>query len=195
MDTATTTTQAATRRTRVFRRYVNRKFYDPEGSRYVNLEEIAKAIRSGEDVQVLEVPTRRDLTGSILAWILSGEERRAARTSAQELTELIRRRAAEAACARPPAPVLEEPARAPAPPSAEQIANALLSRGQRLAFAARERLDCALASLDRLDGAARGRVDGAAEVVRGIEQVRDRLARATRRIDELHEELRRLERA
>ena len=34
MDT-TTTTQTATRKTRVFRRYVNRKFYDPEGSRYV----------------------------------------------------------------------------------------------------------------------------------------------------------------
>lgn len=189
MDTTTTPPPAA-RRTRVFRRYVNRKFYDPEGSRYVNLGEIARAIRAGEDVKVLEVPTRRDLTVSILAWILSGEERRAARTSAQELTELIRRREEPTA---PDAPPVEEPRRRAGPATAEEVANVLLSRGQRAAFSARERLAAAQIALERLDEATRARVQGASDVVRGIERIRERLARATRHIVELHERLRALE--
>jgi polyhydroxyalkanoate synthesis repressor PhaR len=186
----TTTIPAAERKTRVIRRYVNRKYYDTENSRYVNLAEIAKAIRSGEDVRVLEVPSRRDLTGSILASILSEEERRSAATSAHELSELIRRRpegpAAEAA------PV-EEPAHPKAPPTPEQVVNVLLSRGQRAAFAARQRLACASLALDHIDLASRGRIERACQVVRGIEQVREHLSRAARRIVELHERLRALE--
>lgn len=176
----------------MFRRYVNRKFYDTQGSRYVNLGEIAEALRSGEDVRVVEVPSRRDLTGSILAWILSSEERRAAaRTSAAELSELLRRRAERAP--EPPPPLAEDPPPAPRAPTAEQLANALLSRGQRAAFAARERLACARTALERLDHATRARVEKASDVVRGIEQVRERLSRAARRIVELHERLRALE--
>ncbi len=191
-DVDPTTPPPAARRTRVFRRYVNRKFYDPEGSRYVNLGEIARAVRAGDDVKVLEVPTRRDLTGSILAWILSGEERQAAGTSAQELTQLIRRREE---LAQAEAPAAEEPRRLPGPPTAEEVANVLLSRGQRAGFSARERLASAQAALERLDEATRARVEGASEVVRGIERVRERLARATRHIVELHERLRSLEEA
>lgn len=186
----TTTTSPAARRVRVFRRYVNRKFYDTEGSRYVNLAEIARAVRAGDDVRVLEVPTRRDLTGSILAWILSGEERRAARTSARELTDLIRRREALAQAEAPPA---EEPRRRRAPATAEDVARVLLSRGQRAAFSARQRLASAQSALERLDLATRARVQRASDVVRGIERVRERLARATRHLVELHERLRALE--
>lgn len=189
----TTTPPAAARPTRVFRRYVNRKLYDTVGSRYVNLGEIARAIRAGEEVKVVEVKTRRDLTGSILAWILSGEERRAASTSAGELSDLIRRRQE-----RPPgpdeAPPVAEPERlAGRAPTAEQVAHALLCRGQRAAFAARGRITRALAALERLDAGTRRRVGEVCEVVRGIEQVRERLARATRRIVELDERLRALE--
>jgi hypothetical protein len=189
----TTTRPAAARRTRIFRRYVNRKFYDTQGSRYVNLGEIARAIRAGEDVRVLEVPTRRDLTGSILAWILSDEERRAARTSAQELSDLIRRRAE---CSQElEAPPPEEPVRPKPAPTAADVADVLLSRGQRAAFLARERLAQARIALERLDEAARASVHQVSEVVRGIEQVRERLSRAGRRIVELHERLRALEEA
>lgn len=190
MDT-TTTQPTPERKTRVIRRYVNRKYYDTRYSRYVNLAEIARAIRSGEDVKVLEVPSRRDLTGSILASILSEEERRSAATSAQELSELIRRRP-EGAADGQPAPV-EEPAQPLAPPTPEQVVNVLLSRGQRAAFAARQRLASAHFALERLDGRTRSRIENASEAVRGIEQVREQLSRAARRIVELHERLRTLE--
>jgi hypothetical protein len=191
----TTTPPAAARRTRIFRRYVNRKFYDLAGSRYVNLGEIARAIRAGEEVRVIEMPTRRDLTGSILAWILSDEERRAATTSPEELSELIRRRpaATEALPPREAEAADPEVGPEPRPPTAHDLAHALLCRGQRAAFAARERTSAALSALERLDAATRRRVGEACDVVRGIERVRDRLARAARQIVELNERLRALE--
>jgi polyhydroxyalkanoate synthesis repressor PhaR len=188
----TTTIAAAERKTRVIRRYVNRKYYDTQNSRYVNLAEIARAIRSGEDVRVLEVPSRRDLTGSILASILSEEERRSAATSAQELSELIRRRPERATIEVVP---VDEPAHPRSPPTPEQVVNVLLCRGQRAAFAAQQRLASANIALERIDVASRGRIDGACQVVRGIEQVREHLSRAARRIVELHERLRDLESA
>lgn len=191
VDTTTTQTTPE-RKTRVIRRYVNRKYYDTRYSRYVNLAEIARAIRSGEDVKVLEVPSRRDLTGSILASILSEEERRSAATSAQELSELIRRRPESAVGEGQPAPA-EEPAQPAGPPTPEQVVNVLLSRGQRAAFAARQRLASAHLALEQLDGRTRDRIEHASEAVKGIEQVREQLSRAARRIVELHERLRTLE--
>jgi polyhydroxyalkanoate synthesis repressor PhaR len=188
----TTTLPAAERRTRVIRRYVNRKYYDTQNSRYVNLAEIARAIRSGEDVRVLEVPSRRDLTGSILASILSEEERRSAATSAQELSELIRRRPERGGVEAPP---VDEPAHPESPPTPEQVVNVLLCRGQRAAFAAQQRLASANLALERIDVASRGRIENACQVVRGIEQVREHLSRTARRIVELHERLRALESA
>jgi hypothetical protein len=84
----TTTTDA--QRPRLFKRYTNRKFYDTDLSRYVNLGEIAEAIRAGSDVRVLDNGTARDLTGVTLARILSREQK-ASRAGLGTLFDLIRR--------------------------------------------------------------------------------------------------------
>jgi polyhydroxyalkanoate synthesis repressor PhaR len=60
---------------KVIRKYKNRKLYDTETSRYIRLDEIAEVIRSGEDVQVLDVITRNDITSQVLVEILYAEAR------------------------------------------------------------------------------------------------------------------------
>jgi polyhydroxyalkanoate synthesis repressor PhaR len=64
---------------RTIKRYSNRKLYDLADSHYVTLAQIAAIIRAGEDVQVLEHPSGRDLTAATMAQILFEEERRALR--------------------------------------------------------------------------------------------------------------------
>ena len=48
------------------RKYGNRRLYDTSGSRYINLEDLAKLIRDGETVQVVDARTAEDLTQSVL---------------------------------------------------------------------------------------------------------------------------------
>ncbi len=48
------------------KKYGNRRLYDTERSRYVNLDEIAELIRQGETVQVSDVTTGEDLTRAVL---------------------------------------------------------------------------------------------------------------------------------
>jgi polyhydroxyalkanoate synthesis repressor PhaR len=61
---------------RIIKRYGNRKLYDTSESRYVTLEEIARYVRSGEDVTVIENETGEDLTALAFAQIILEEERR-----------------------------------------------------------------------------------------------------------------------
>jgi len=61
---------------RVIKRYGNRKLYDTSESRYVTLEEIARYVRAGEDVTVIENETGEDLTALAFAQIILEEERR-----------------------------------------------------------------------------------------------------------------------
>ena len=56
---------------REFRKYPNRRIYDLENSRYVNLEELAKVIRNGQNIQVKKADTEEDITQTILLQILS----------------------------------------------------------------------------------------------------------------------------
>jgi polyhydroxyalkanoate synthesis repressor PhaR len=58
-----------------YRRYGNRKIYDVERKRYVCLEEIARAVARGVDLQVLDHGTGADLTGLVLAQIAVERER------------------------------------------------------------------------------------------------------------------------
>lgn len=61
---------------RVIKRYTNRKLYDKLESRYVTLEEIARLVRDGEDVAVVDNETEEDLTSVTFAQIILEEEKR-----------------------------------------------------------------------------------------------------------------------
>jgi len=61
---------------KTIKRYPNRKLYDTETSRYVNLEDLAQMLREGMDFEVLDHKSGEDVTGMVLAQILYEEERR-----------------------------------------------------------------------------------------------------------------------
>lgn len=61
---------------KIIKRYPNRKMYDTDESRYVNLDELAAMIREGVDVRVLDHRSGEDVTGMVMAQILYEEERR-----------------------------------------------------------------------------------------------------------------------
>ena len=58
------------------KRYSNRKLYDIDARRYVTLDEIAEAVRRGEEVTVIDHTTGADLTTVTLLKILFTEEKR-----------------------------------------------------------------------------------------------------------------------
>ena len=93
-----------TSQNRVIKRYTNRKLYDTEESRYVTLEEIAGMVKAGEEVQIVDNRTGKDLTEVTLAQILFEEQKKQTtrmplgmlreiiRTSGSSITDFIQRR-------------------------------------------------------------------------------------------------------
>jgi polyhydroxyalkanoate synthesis repressor PhaR len=76
---------------RAIRRYGNRKLYDPEARRYVTLEDVARIVAEGQDVEVVDQKTGEDLTNLTLAQVLlEGVKQGASRIPRQVLTRLIR---------------------------------------------------------------------------------------------------------
>lgn len=63
-------------KTKIIKRYQNRKLYDTESSRYVTLDDIALMIKNGEDVKVVDNKTKDDLTGVTLTQIIYEEEKK-----------------------------------------------------------------------------------------------------------------------
>ncbi len=55
---------------RTIKKYTNRRLYDTRDSRYVNLEELAALIRSGDDLRVLDARTGEDLTRGVLMQVI-----------------------------------------------------------------------------------------------------------------------------
>jgi len=55
----------------IIKKYGNRRLYDTAGSRYVNLDDIARLIREGKDVKVVDAKTGHDLTRVILTQIIT----------------------------------------------------------------------------------------------------------------------------
>jgi polyhydroxyalkanoate synthesis repressor PhaR len=54
----------------VIKKYENRRLYDATHSRYVNLNEVARAIQDGCDVQVLDASSGEDLTRLVMTQII-----------------------------------------------------------------------------------------------------------------------------
>ncbi|MDO8461854.1 MAG: polyhydroxyalkanoate synthesis regulator DNA-binding domain-containing protein [Deltaproteobacteria bacterium] len=59
-----------TAKTRLIKRYQNRKLYDTTESKYVTLDEIAELIRQGEDIKVIDNQKGEDLTSVTLTQII-----------------------------------------------------------------------------------------------------------------------------
>jgi polyhydroxyalkanoate synthesis repressor PhaR len=72
---------------KVIKRYQNRKLYDTSRSSYVTLEEIAKMIRKGDHVQVIDNRNQTDITAMTLTQLLYESEKK---TKSQPSLELLR---------------------------------------------------------------------------------------------------------
>jgi len=76
---------------KIIKRYQNRKLYDTHESSYVTLDEIAKMIKNGEDLRVVDNKTKNDITASTLTQLLYESERKAkTQPSVALLKEIIR---------------------------------------------------------------------------------------------------------
>jgi len=62
----------------VIKRYPNRKLYDTEAKKYITLDGIAKLIRSGEEITVIDHTTEEDLTAVTLTQIIFEQEKKKA---------------------------------------------------------------------------------------------------------------------
>ncbi len=62
---------------KIIKRYQNRKLYDTHESSYVTLDEIAKMIRNGEEIRVIDNKTKNDITSATLTQLLYESERKA----------------------------------------------------------------------------------------------------------------------
>lgn len=60
--------------TTVIKRYQNRKLYDVDQSRYVTTDDLARMIREGQTVCVMDHETDEDITSTILTNVLKQSE-------------------------------------------------------------------------------------------------------------------------
>ena len=76
---------------KIIKRYQNRKLYDTHESSYVTLDEIAKMIKAGEDLRVIDNKTKNDITASTLTQLMFETEKKAkTQPSVALLKEIIR---------------------------------------------------------------------------------------------------------
>src|SRR6201985_2397129 len=71
------TASSTNSKTKIIKRYQNRKLYDTQQSCYVTLDDIAKMIRSSEDVMVIDNKTKNDITAATLTQIIFEAEKKA----------------------------------------------------------------------------------------------------------------------
>jgi len=75
----------------IIRKYSDRRLYDTGASRYVKLEDIAKMVRDGMDVRVVDGRSGKDLTHIIFTQIIAENAReREIALPLQLLTQLVR---------------------------------------------------------------------------------------------------------
>ena len=68
---------SANSKTKIIKRYQNRKLYDTQQSCYVTLDDIAKMIRTNEEVMVIDNKTKNDITAATLTQIIFEAEKKA----------------------------------------------------------------------------------------------------------------------
>jgi polyhydroxyalkanoate synthesis repressor PhaR len=75
----------------LIRKYSDRRLYDTSSSRYVKLKDIARMVRDGIDVRVVDARSGRDLTHVVLTQIIVEDAReREISLPLQLLTQLVR---------------------------------------------------------------------------------------------------------
>lgn len=77
VENATAMVPKAGAKTKIIKRYQNRKLYDTQQSCYVTLDDIAKMIRMNEDVMVIDNKTKNDITAATLTQIIFEAEKKA----------------------------------------------------------------------------------------------------------------------
>jgi polyhydroxyalkanoate synthesis repressor PhaR len=78
-------------KSRVIKKYPNRRLYDTEISSYITLEDVRQLIVDGEEVEVRDAKTGDDLSRSVLLQIISEhEEKGTPMFSTQLLSQVIR---------------------------------------------------------------------------------------------------------
>lgn len=81
----------------LIKRYASRRLYNTESSDYVTLEDIARFIRAGREVQIVDLKTGDDLTRQYLLQIIADHESRGENVLPLEvLTDLVRSYTAQA---------------------------------------------------------------------------------------------------
>lgn len=81
---------------RLIKRYENRKLYDTEASAYVSQGDIARLVREGETVKIVDNVTGEDLTAQILTQIILEEGKKGDSLFPSELLHDLLRRGGEA---------------------------------------------------------------------------------------------------
>lgn len=83
-------------RTRLVRRYANRKLYDVRTSAYVALEDLAAFVRAGEELRVVDVATGDDITAQTLTQVILDEGKRGPSLLSTDLLHAALRRGGRA---------------------------------------------------------------------------------------------------
>lgn len=59
----------------IIKRHGNRRLYNTESKTYVNYEDLAKLVRDGNDIKVIDSSTKEDVTKAILIQVILDEEK------------------------------------------------------------------------------------------------------------------------
>ncbi|MES3037197.1 MAG: polyhydroxyalkanoate synthesis regulator DNA-binding domain-containing protein [Bdellovibrionota bacterium] len=77
INTSETMTTKPSSKVKIIKRYQNRKLYDTQQSCYVTLDDIAKMIRTNEEVMVIDNKSKNDITAATLTQIIFEAEKKA----------------------------------------------------------------------------------------------------------------------
>ncbi len=78
MATSTLGLSKPNSKVKIIKRYQNRKLYDTQQSCYVTLDDIAKMIRTNEEVMVIDNKSKNDITAATLTQIIFEAEKKSA---------------------------------------------------------------------------------------------------------------------